>query len=203
MIHRLGAVSGLIAVVLLVWSNGVFPELQSSPQDADAVVIAEVTEVGAGSDGGMFLAMLAVPFLVAFGAFVADRFRRHAAEGWIGSTFLAGVVLLGVSFMILGGVAQMSSTLGGIPGAESIARFVVVFGWNGSNLFVPAILAIGGTAAIGAFSSDALPSWVGFGAVVVTLSALMPWIGILVLMLWIGITSLVLTVERSTELVTT
>lgn len=118
MIHRLGAVSGLIAVVLLVWSQGV-----------------------------------------------------------------------------------LTSILGDIPGAEGIARFIVVFGWNGTNLFIPAIFAVGGTAVVASLSADALPKPVGCGAILVVLSSPMPWIGVFVLMLWIAITSLVLTAERSTELV--
>lgn len=202
MIHRLGAISGLIAVVLLVWSQGVFPGSQSWPEDPDSVVLTELVEAGENSDSATVIAMFAVPFLVAFGGFVADRFQRRGLAGWVGWTFATGMVLFGVAGMFFGSVGQMTSTLGGIPGAEGIARFVVVFGWNGTNLFIPAILAIGGSAVIASLSADALPKPVGYGAVLVTLSAWMPWIGVFVLMLWIAITSLVLTAERSTELVT-
>lgn len=201
MIHRLGAVSGLIAVVLLVWSSAVFSGSQSSPEDADVVVLAELIEAGENADSATVIAMFAVPFLVAFGGFVADRFRRYGLAGWIGWTFAAGMVMLGVAGMIIGAVGQMTSTLGGIPGAEGIARFVVVFIWNGTNLFIPAIFAIGGTAAIAALAGGALPKSVGYGAVLVVLSAPTPWIGAFVLVLWIAITSLVLASEQPADLI--
>lgn len=203
MIHRLGAVSGLIGVALLVWSFGMFSGSQSWPEDPDSVVLTELIEAGRDSDGAMMVAMFGVPFLVAFGGFAADRFRRHGLAGWIGWTFASGMVLFGVVWMIVGSVGQMSSILGDIPGAEGIARFIVVFGWSSTSLFIPAIFAIGGTAVIASFAADALPKPVGYGAGVVMLSALAPWIGGFVLLLWIVITSLVLTVDRTKELVTT
>lgn len=201
MIHRLGAVSGLIAVVLLVLSQGVFSGSQSWPEDPDVVVLTELIEAGENSDSATAIAMFAVPFLAAFGGFVADRFRRRGLADWVGWTFATGMVLFGVAGMIFGSVGQMTSILGDIPGAEGIARFVVVFGWNGSNLFIPAIFAIGGAAAIASLTADALPKSVGYGAILVLVTSLMPWIGVFVLMLWVAITSLVLTAERSPELV--
>ena len=197
MIHRLGAVSGLIGIALVVWSFAVFDGSQSWPEDPDSVVLTELIEAGRDSDAAMVFAMFGVPFLVAFGGFVADRFRKRGLAGWIGWTFASGMVLFGVVLMVVGSVGQMSSTLGDIPGAEGIARFIVVFGWSSSTLFTPAIFAVGGTAVIASLAADALPKPVGYGAVVVTLSALAPWVGVLALMLWIAITSVVLTAERN------
>jgi hypothetical protein len=160
------------------------------------MVLSELMESGADASGSTQIAMLAVPFLVAFGGFVADRFRRHGVAGWVGSTFLAGSAFLGVAMMLIGGVGQMASTLGDGPGAEGIARFIVVFGWNSTTLFTPAILSMGAMAAVATFSAGALPKALGYGAAVVALSSLTPWIGILVLALWIVIASLVLTIGR-------
>lgn len=196
MLQRFGAVSGLIAVVLLVLSMATFSGSQLSPDDPDSLLRAELIESGADADGATQLAMFAVPFLVIFGGFVADRFHRHGLPGWIGSTFLLGAVLLGVAMMLIGGVGQMASTLGGIPGSEGIARFIVVFGWNSTNLFTPAILAIGAMGAIATFEADALPKALGYTAGIVALSSLTPWIGVLVLGLWIAATSLVLTISK-------
>lgn len=196
MVRRFGAASGLVAVVLLFVSSGAFAGPQSSPEDPDSVVLGELMEAGADASGSTQIAMLAVPFLVAFGGFVADRFRRHGVAGWVGSTFLAGSVLLGVAMMLIGGVGQMASTLGDGPGAEGIARFIVVFSWSSTTLFTPAILAMGGMAVIATFSAGALPKALGYGAAVVALSSLTPWIGILVLVLWIAVASVVLTIVR-------
>lgn len=196
MVRRVGAVSGLIAVGLLVWSSAVFVGATSSPEDPDSVVLSELIESGVDADVSTQIAMFAIPFLVVFGGFVADRFRRHGLAGWVGSTFLTGTVLLGVAFMLIGGVGQMASTLGGIPGDVGIARFVVVFGWNSTTLFTPAILATGAMAVIATVEAGALPRAVGYGAGLVAVSSLAPWIGIFLLMLWVAAASLMLTIEK-------
>ncbi|MEX2280551.1 MAG: hypothetical protein WEA76_10755 [Acidimicrobiia bacterium] len=196
MLQRFGAVSGLIAIGLLVWSFSVFSGPTSWPEDPDSVVLRDLIEAGSDADGAAVFAMFAIPFLVVFGGYVADRFRRHGLPSWVGSTFLLGTVLLGVAMMLIGGVGQMASTLQGIPGAESIARFIVVFSWSSTTLFTPAIFAVGAMAVIATMEAGALPKTLGYSAGVVALSSLTPWVGVLVLGLWIAIASLVLTIEK-------
>lgn len=196
MLQRVGAVSGLIAIGLLVWSVAVFPGSQSWPEDPDSAVLAELIESGSDAALSTQIAMFAVPFLVAFGGFVADRFRRHGLPGWVGSTFLTGSILLGFSVMLIDGVGQMASLLGGIPGAAGIGRFIVVFGWNSTLLFIPAILAMATMAVIATIEASALPRALGYSALIVAVSALAPWVGILVLVAWIAVASLVLTLEE-------
>lgn len=196
MLQRVGALSGLIAIGLLGWSSALFSGSHSSPEDPDAAVIAELIE--SGSDAGLStrIAMFAVPFLAAFGGFVADRFRRHGLPGWVGSTFLTGSILLGVSAMLIGGVGLMASMVGEIPGAAGVARLVVVFGWNSTLLFIPAILAMGTMAVIATIEASALPRVIGYSGVIVAVSALAPWVGVVVLAAWLAVTSLVLTLEE-------
>lgn len=200
MVQRLGAASGLVAMVLLVWSSAMFSGVQANPEDSDAAIFAELVEAGDDAASATFVTMLAIPFLVAFGGFVADRFRRHGTPGWIGSVFVSGTVLLGASFMLIGGVGQMASTLEGVPGAEGIARHIVIYGWNSVYLFVPGILAIGASAVLATVDSGALSRPLGYSAVVVGAAAFMPWIGILVLVLWIAVASVVLTFDKEAVL---
>lgn len=196
MLQRFGAVSGLIGIGLLVWSLTVFSGPTSSPEDPDSAVLGALIESGTDASFATQLAMFAVPFLVVFGGFVADRFRRHGLPGWVGSTFLVGAVLLGVAMMLIGGVGQMASTLEGVPGSEGIARFIAIFGWNSATLFTPAIFALGTMAVIATMEAGALPKALGYSAAIVALSSLVPWIGAGVLALWIAIASLVLTIEK-------
>ncbi|MEX1004083.1 MAG: hypothetical protein WD990_05840 [Acidimicrobiia bacterium] len=197
MVERLGVASGLVAMVLLVWSSAMFSGVQASPEDSDAAIFAELIEVGDDAANATFVAMWAIPFLVAFGGVVADRFRRHGSPGWIGSVFVSGTVLLGVSFMLIGGVAQMASTLEGVPGAEGIARHIVIYGWNSAFFFVPGILAIGASAVLATVEANALPRPLGYSAVVVVVAAFTPWIGVFVLVLWIAVASVVLTFDKA------
>lgn len=197
MVQRLGAASGLVAMGLVVWSFAMFSGVQASPEDSDAVIYTELTQAGDDAASATFVAMLAIPFLVAFGGFTADRFRRHGTPGWIGSVFVSGTVLWGASFMLIGGVGQMASTLEGVPGAEGIARHIVIYGWNSVYLFVPGILAIGASAVLATVEAGALPRSLGYSAVVVGVAAFMPWIGVLVLMLWVGVASVVLTFDKA------
>lgn len=195
MLQRVGAISGLIAIGLFGWSNAVFFGSHSSPGDPDAVVVADLIESGADSYVSTQIAMFAVPFLVVFGGFMADRFRRNGLPGWVGSTFLAGSILLGVSAMLIGGVGQMASVLDGIPGSAGVARLIVAFGWNSTLLFIPAILAMGTMAVIATIEASALPRVLGYSGAVVAVSALAPWVGVVVLAAWIAVASLVLTLE--------
>lgn len=197
MLKRLGAVSGLVGGGLLIFSAVMFSGSESYPEDPDAEVLGQLQAVGGDAATSVWLAMVAIPFMIAFGGFVADRFRRSGAASWLAASFFGGAVMLGVSFMIIGAVGQMASTLGGVPGAEGIARFIVVFGWNSTVLFLPAILAMGASAVIATWQADALPRTLGYGAVLVTISGLAHWIGMFILVVWIIIASVVLVFVES------
>ena len=192
MVRRVGAACGVAAAVLMVWSMAIFSGPQAYPEDSDAAIVAELVEVGDDATNATFVAMLAIPFLVAFGGYVADRFRAHGSPAWIGTVFVSGTVLLGAAFMQIGGVGQMASTLDGVPGAAAIARHIVIYAWNSTYLFVPGIFAIGVSAVLATADSSALPRWLGYSALVVVLGAFMPWIGLLVLLLWIAVAGVAL-----------
>ncbi len=202
MTQRVGALCGLAFVGLLVWSFSIHAGFEASPENSDLVIMAEMSDVGDDAGTATVIAMFSIPFLLAFGGFVRDRFARSGVPGWLGAVFLSGSVLLAVALMLIMAMGQMASTVGGIAGGEAIARLVIVYGWNSSTLFVPALFAIGASALFATIEAGALPRPVGYGAALVAVSALAPWVGFLVLLAWIAVTSLVLAREPADELVT-
>jgi hypothetical protein len=196
LLQRLGAAGGVVFLGLMVWSMALYSGPTASPDASDAVVLAELASVGEDAQWSTMVAMFSLPFLIAFGGAVRDRFRRMGVLEWVGSVFLSGTVFFAMSIMLIGGIGQMTASLGGVPGAEAVARVIVVFGWNSSILFIPAMLSIGGTAALATFAGGALPRWVGYGAVLVVVATIASWIGVFVLALWSAATSVFLVSEQ-------
>ena len=66
-------------------------------------------------------------------------------------------------------------------------------------LFGPPVIAVAGAAAVLSIGLGALPKWVGWFALVVALTGLMPWIGFIALALWSAIVSVTLLVQQFTS----
>jgi hypothetical protein len=194
---RLGPVSGILFVVLMVVATIISGNLDVDPEDPGAALARELVESSDEQDASSTLSMLGLFFFIWFAAHLRDRLRRagDAAE-WIVSVFWAGALLFGAGFLI-NGLSQASLSAVEDYGTDvAAAKALVAIWWDSTILAGPGMAALGAAAAIVILKFGVLPRWLGGLAVLVFLGGFMPWIGIAVLALWVLAVSIALLIER-------
>ena len=175
----LGPISGVLAVVFVIVSQGISGSIDAEPSDSVATVMAELS----GSADGTIFAMLGAGLLLVFIGHLRARFNEQGA-GWAGSVLSAGGVVL-VGAVLIAVSAQLIGAEAADQGHVEVAQGVIDFTWNAAWLFTPGLLAFGVGAAAASFSQRVLPVWLGVFAVLVALSAIAPWIGLPLFVLWV------------------
>lgn len=174
-----GPMSGVLAVVLVIVSQGISGNIDAEPSDSVVTVMAELS----GSADGTIFAMLGAGLLLVYIGHLRARFHEQGA-GWAGSVLSSGgVVLVGAVLIVVG--AQLTGAEAADQGHVEVAQGVVDFTWNAAWLFSPGLLALGVGAATASFSQRVLPVWLGVFGVLVALSAIAPWIGLPLFVLWV------------------
>lgn len=174
-----GPISGVLAVVLVIISQGISGNVDAEPSDSVATVMAELS----GSADGTIFAMLGAGLLLVYIGHLRSRFHEQDA-GWAGSVLSAGGAVLVAAVLIVVG-AQLTGAEAADQGHVDVAQGVVDFTWNAAWLFSPGLLALGVGIAAASFSQRVLPVWLGVFGVLVALSAIAPWIGVPLFALWI------------------
>ncbi len=142
----------------------------------------------------MFI-VLGVGFLLIFLGHLRTKFRDGGA-GWAADSFLAGGVTLAGAMIDFAGVEQVGAEAGDY-GHTEVAQGAADFLWSGTLIFSPGLVAVGIAAAAASFTYRILPIWLGVFAVLVALSALVPWIGILIFVVWVLAASIVELISAS------
>jgi hypothetical protein len=174
-----GPISGVLAVVLVIVSQGISGNIDAEPSDSVGTVMAELSD---SADGTIF-AMLGAGLLLVYIGHLRARFHEQGA-GWAGSVLSAGgVVLVGAALIVVG--AQLTGAEAADQGHVEVAQGVIDFTWNAAWLFSPGLLALGVGIATASFSQRVLPVWLGVFGVLVALSAIAPWIGLPLFGLWV------------------
>lgn len=173
-----GPISGLLAVVLVIVSQGM-GSADVEPSDPVSTIMAELR----GSADGVLVAMLGAGFLLIYVGHLRARFHEHGA-GWAGNVLYAGGIVVASAALIIVG-ALLTGDQAADLGHVEVAQGVVDFIWNAVWLFTPGLLAFGVGTAVASFSQKVLPVWLGVFGVLVALSAIAPWIGIGLFGLWV------------------
>ena len=93
-----GPISGLLAVVLVIVSQGISGNMDAEPSDSVGTVMAELS----GSAHGIVFAMLGAGLLLVYIGHLRARFDEQGG-GWAGSVLSAGgVVLVGAVLIVVG-----------------------------------------------------------------------------------------------------
>ena len=196
--NRFGAVSGLVAAVVIVVAAGTSGSFDESVEPADsATTIAEAVahrDIGAGPVIGLAGALIFLLF--------ASYLRRHLTrrqDSWLADVFYGGAMLVVVALFAFAALDLAMYALDDPRSNPEIAKTLFVMEWNAVWLFAPGIIAAAAAAAAMSIRFEALPMWLGWLSVLVALTGLMPWIGILVFIVWIGIVSGTLVVQQFRE----
>ncbi len=193
--NRLGAASGLIAVVVLVAAFAVTGAFDGDvePSDSAASIAEALAHRDIGSGPVIVLAGMLI-FLV-----FATYLRRHimrAQDSWLVDLFYGGALLVVVAVFAFAALNLSMDALDDPRSNPEIAKMLFVMEWNLIWLLAPGIIAGAGAAAVMSLRFGALPQWLGWLAILVAITGLMPWIGALVFLAWIGIVSGTLVVQQ-------
>lgn len=186
----LGPISGILFVAALALSNNTFNGIEAEPSDSASTALAAF-QAGADHIGSAALIeMLGLGFLLLFLGDLRTRLRVKRGPDWTADGILAGGGALVVAVIIVTAFT-LAGAVAGENGHVEVAQMAVDFLWEGTYLFTPGLLAFGISAAVAAFGNRAIPRWLGAIAVLVTLGALAPWLGILVFVAWVLAASVV------------
>ena len=96
--------------------------------------------------------------------------------------------------VFLGGLAlDLATTSVSNYGADTqVAKTLFALQWNYIWLFAPPLIALTAGASAVIIRFRALPRWIGWLGVVVAVSLLMPWIGVIIFLGWVVVVSAVL-----------
>ncbi len=193
-----GAASGILAFVVLGVSETVQGCLacRASLTDPAEEIARAVRETRGGIRAGAYLALLGAFLLIAFAGYLRRELRRAEGEGgWLASVAYGGglvaaaVALVRASFDL---AAAAAAEFGGDPAVATVyyaLRFEFYF------LFAAPMAALVAAASAIALRFGALPRWLGWLGLPVTLFALAPLLpgaAAFVTFLWASAASLVL-----------
>ena len=196
--NRLGAVSGLVAVVVIAVAAGTSGSFDENVEPADsAMTIAEALahrDIGAGP----VIALAGTLIFLLFASYLRRHLTRRQ-DSWLADVFYGGAMLVVVAIFAFATLDLAMDALDDPRSNPEIAKTLFVMEWNAVWLFAPGVIAAAAAAAAMSIRFGALPRWLGWLAVLVALTGLMPWIGALVFIGWIGIVSVTLVVQQFRE----
>lgn len=179
----LGPGCGVLAVVLVVVSEGITGTLEAEPNDSTSTMLAEFRTNADGIRYGAVVGALALGLLLVYFAHLRARFRDRGAA-FAGDLVSIGAAALAVGVLAVTG-ARLAGAEAGDEGHGEVVRGAVDFLWNAAWLATPGLLVLGIGIAVASFGHRALPIWLGVFGVLVAVSALAPWVGLLLLALWV------------------
>ena len=188
-----GAFTGVVFAVLMIIGAVIVGEIVAGPTAPSTVIAREFMEKSDDTDLGSMISLVGILFFFPFLAFFRNHLRKAEGEdGWLTSTAYGGGLVTAAVLLVL--VALNLATTAISPGVDPVVSTVLrVLDWNYIWVFAPPMIAfiLGSSLAIVRYS--ALPRWLGWVGILVSLTLLMPWIGVAVALIWILLVSLTLT----------
>ena len=190
-----GALSGIVFVALLVVSMAIAGDSEVEPHDPSpeiARVLADQSDqVGLAS----MIVLVGLVFFFGFLAYFRSRLQQAEGQGgWLTSVAYGGG-LVTVAMVLLLVSMQLATTSVSAGSDTQVAKVFVVYEWNFIWVFAPPMIAFTLGASLAIVRYGVLPRWTAWLGFLVTLSLLMPWIGVIAVAGWIAMVSVVLLVQ--------
>ena len=197
--ERLGALSGIVFVVLLVISGGIAEsndDADLSPESPSAEIAREFVDQGGQDEVGVLVAFVGLIFFFWFLAYFRLQLQQSEGEGgWLHSVAYGGGLVGAGMLLVLGGLDLATTSVSNYGPDTEVAKALFALTWNSIWLIAPPLIALTAAASVVIIRFGALPKWVGWVGIVVAVSLFMPWIGIVGFMLWVLIVSVVLLIR--------
>ncbi len=191
-----GALSGVVFVGLMFAGMAVAGSPDVEPSDtADAIARALADRSDQTRSGSMFT-LLGLAFFFPFLAYLRHRLRAaEGDDGWL-HTMAYGGRLVAAAMLLLIVSVQLATTSVSAGVDQVVGKVFVVYTWNWSVVIGPPLMAFTLGSSLAIVRYGAAPRWTGWLGVFVTLTVVMPWIGLPVATVWIGLVSVALAVQE-------
>ena len=196
-----GAFSGVVFVALAVIGTGLQGDRSLEPTDASSEIARALIDRSDDARLGGWIALVGILFFFPFLAYFRNHLRKAEGEdGWLTSTVYGGGLV--TAAMLLAMLALSLATVSISNDVEPVvAKVLVVLSWRSIWVLAPPLIAFTLFSSLAIVRYSALPRWLGWVGFVVSLTLLVPWIGILLAFPWMLLVSLTLTYQawRSRE----
>lgn len=200
---RLGALSGIVFVVLFIIGTSISPDGGAPSPGADAAVL---TNYLAGNGDGFrhqagFL-LAATFFLICFVAYLRLHLQRHEGEdGWIASAAYAGGLITAGLFLVMGSLGLAQGVAVNEGADIQVSSMLNVLAWDFISAAGPSLGLLIGATSVAGLRYAALPRWVSWTGVPIAVLLVAgtvisaAWYGFMLSMPWLLLVSSVLLVR--------
>jgi hypothetical protein len=192
---RIGPLSGIIFAVLFPVSVSLGGGENPDPAEPAADIARKLADNRSEVEIGVYAGLLGTFFLFWFLAYLYRHLRQAEGEGgWLawatyGGGLVAGAMLLGYISIHLAG-----TVLSDYGSDAQVAKTLAVLQYNYIIVLAPPLAALVGGTTVIAFRFGALPQWLGWVGVPLTVLLLVPMValGVYLSPLWVLVVSITL-----------
>ena len=194
---RLGAFTGVIFAVLMFVGLSIAGSADVEPYDPSDQIARVFVEQEDQTDLGAKIGLVGVAFFFGFLAYFRRRLQQVEGEdGWLTSMAYGGGLVTAAMLLVI--MSMQFATTSVSVGVDSVvAKVFATWFWNSVWVFAPPMIAFTLGASLVIVRYRALPRWIGWLGFLVTLTLLMPWIGVALTTAWILVVSVALTLQPS------
>jgi hypothetical protein len=194
---RIGALSGLafvgFAFAAFASSGSSNPP---SPDEPSARLATYLTDPAVHSELMTTLLLMSVFCLFPFVACLARHIQQaENPGGWLAFVALGGGFVFAALMLVVTAVTIATNVVSDFGNDTQVAKTLYVIGWDFAFVLGPPLAAMIGTASLASVLHGALPRWIGWAGLPVTLLLVIPqlvWGGFVLAFPWLALASVAL-----------
>lgn len=187
---RIGALAGILFVILIVVGFIVQGDVNPEPSDPSAAIARELENDRDQRDAGSYIGLLGWLSFFWFLAYFRKRLQEAEGEGgWLTSGAYGGGLVAAAMLLVAVSFDLASTSISNYGPDTQVAKTIVALSWNYHWVIGPPLIAMTGVASIIIVRFGALPRWIGWIGILPTVTLLLPWLGLIFFLAWILIVS--------------
>jgi len=187
---RIGALAGILFVILIVVGFLVRGDVDSEPSDPSAEIARELENDRDQRDAGSFIGLFGWLSFFWFLAYFRKRLQEAEGEaGWLTSVAYGGGLVAAAMLLVAVAFNLANTSISNYGPDTQVAKTFVALTWNYIWVIAPPLIAMTAAASIIIVRFGALPRWIGWIGILPTVTLLLPWLGIIFFLAWIFIVS--------------
>lgn len=198
--HRLEALTGLLSATLL-FIGSIVNDIEVAATSESSVIAGVLTQNQTTILVGTYITLLGVFFFLWFLAYVRHfLYEILEKDHWLISTAFGGGLVAAALLLVAAHFSQAFTILSNYGSETQVAKALYLLDWNWYLLVeAPPLATMIGAISIVSFKQKALPIWLNWWGLVLTIVLLMPIItgsGIILAYLWLAALSIVLVFKK-------
>jgi len=203
--QRLGGLFGLAAVGLIIAGRSIGDPNGTSadvnPDQGGTVIAQRLIEHRDAIERGAGLLVIGVFFLLAFVAWVANRYRSdRPSERWLTYAATGGGIAAAALMLVEAAIWIAVIEFESFGNDTAIARMVAALTWNWVNVLAAPFAVFTAAISVGVIRSgrrQAIVGWAGMAIAAMSLIPPVAWAGVTLTLVWMLAISIVLLVEAT------